>query len=218
MHILDDGEFQVGGKEREAELERTRHEVIDIVAGQLVDPKTKRVYTSGMIEKALDQLNSNTAHQQAEKKEGDPGNNGADTEKEKYKWTGVVSNRKAKAQALWAIKCLVAHQPIPVMRARMKLKVTCATQVLKYTAKSAAKSSETADATDKSETARKTIKEAILGFFEKTESEEVIGDEWEVVGFVEPGNYKSINDLIGSQTKGRGRVEVLEAAIVHEDD
>ena len=39
-HILDDGEFQVGGKEREAELERTRHEVIDIVAGQMVDPKS----------------------------------------------------------------------------------------------------------------------------------------------------------------------------------
>jgi ribosome maturation protein SDO1 len=173
-----------------------------------------------MIEKALDQLSSNTARQQAEKKDAASNEPGADAEKEKHlpKWSGVVPNKKAKSQALFAIKCLIAHQPIPVMRARMKLKVTCATQMLKYTAKTAAKSSETASATDESETARKTIKETILSFFENTESDEVIGDEWEVVGFVEPGNYKSINDLIGSQTKGRGRVEVLEAAIVHEDD
>ena len=166
----------------------------------------------------MDQLNSNTAHKQAEKKEADAGDNIADTDKKKYKWSGVVSNRPAKSQALWAMKCLIAHQPIPVMRAQMKLKVTCATQVLKYTAKTAAKPSEAVGATDEKQTTRKTIKEAILGFFDKTESEEAIGDEWEVIGLVEPGNYKEINDFIGSQTKGRGRVEVLEAAIIREDD
>ena len=51
--ILENGELQVGEKERNAEHERTKNEVIDIVAGKLVDPKTKRVYTTGMIEKAL---------------------------------------------------------------------------------------------------------------------------------------------------------------------
>ena len=65
--ILDHGELQVGEKERNAELERTKNEVIDIVAGKLVDPRTKRVYTTGMIEKALDQLSSAAASQQADK-------------------------------------------------------------------------------------------------------------------------------------------------------
>ncbi|KAF2660014.1 Shwachman-Bodian-diamond syndrome protein [Lophiostoma macrostomum CBS 122681] len=219
MFILDKGDFQLGGKERQADQERTRHEVIDIVAGQMVDPKTKRIYTPGMIEKALDQLNSNTAHKKAGKKQPVPGHNGTEIEKDNLpKWRGVISNKPAKSQALWAMKCLIAHQPIPVMRARMKLKVTCATSVLKYTAKIAAKPSEATDATNDPETARKTVKEAILSFFEKSESEELVGDEWELVGFVVPGNLKDINEFLGSQTKGRGRVEILEAAVMHEDD
>lgn len=50
--------MQVGEKERHAQVERIHNEVVDIVAGKLVDPKSKRVYTAGMIEKALEQLSS----------------------------------------------------------------------------------------------------------------------------------------------------------------
>ena len=49
LEILKKGEIQVGEKERTQELERIHREVIDIVAGRLVDPKSKRVYTTGMI-------------------------------------------------------------------------------------------------------------------------------------------------------------------------
>ena len=89
---------------------------------------------------------------------------------------------------------------------------------MKYSIKAAAKPAEATDGADGSEPVHLTVKEAILGFFESKESDEMIGDEWEVTGFVEPGNYKELSDFLGSQTKGRGRVEVLEQAIVHEDD
>ncbi|CAI0654100.1 unnamed protein product, partial [Colletotrichum noveboracense] len=65
LEILKKGEMQVGGKERAEQLERVHNEVIGIVASRLVDPRTKRVYTTGMIEKALDMLSS-AAHSAAE--------------------------------------------------------------------------------------------------------------------------------------------------------
>jgi ribosome maturation protein SDO1 len=38
-----------------------------------------------------------------------------------------------------------------------------------------------------------------------------------VIGFVEPGAFKALSDFIGNETKGQGRVEVLDMAITHED-
>lgn len=207
--ILENGELQVGEKERNAELERTKNEVIDIVAGKLVDPKTKRVYTTGMIEKALDQLSSQAAAQQGER-EG-----AAEHEakaRELPKWTGIVTTKSAKSQALFAMKALIAHQPIPVARMQMKLRLTCPTSVLKQALKNAPKGQ--ADGEDK---ASGTVKDAILGFMEKIESQDVVGAEWEAVGLVEPGAFKGLNEFIESQTKGRGNVEVLEMAVGADD-
>lgn len=221
--ILDNGELQVGEKERQAQLDRVHNEVIDIVAGKLVDPKTKRVYTSGMIEKALDQLSQQSAHQQtekAEKSEGAATENEEDKGKEKQlpRWSGVVQNKSSKSQALFAMKALIAHQPIPVMRARMRLRVNCPTSLLKHSVKSAPKASSSSKADDGEEKATGTVKDTITGLIEEVESQDVTGDEWEIVGFVEPGAFKTLSDFIGSQTKGRGRVEVLDTAVVHEDD
>ncbi|KAF2194636.1 Shwachman-Bodian-diamond syndrome protein [Zopfia rhizophila CBS 207.26] len=218
LEILNKGELQVGDKERHAQLERVHNEVIDIVAGKLVDPNTKRVYTTGMIEKALDQLSSQSAHQQAEKSEGAGAEDGEEKGKGKElpKWTGVVTNKSAKSQALDAMKALIAHQPIPVMRARMRLRVTCPTSILKQAVKSAPKASGSGDAGE--EKAHGNVKDTILGFVEQVEGQDVTGDEWEVVGFVEPGAFKALTEFIGGQTKGRGRAEVLDMAVVHEDD
>lgn len=226
--ILDNGELQVGEKERQAQLERVRNEVIDIVAGKLVDPKTKRIYTPGMIEKALDQLSSQSARQHAEKaadktekQEETPGEEGEEEkprEKPLPKWTGVVANKPAKSQALAAMKALIAHQPIPLMRARMRLRVTCPASILKHSVKSALKAQGSGDAGANEQKAHGTVKDTITSFFEETESQDISGDDWEVVGFVEPGAFKTLGEFIGSQTKGRGRLEVLDTAIVHEDD
>lgn len=205
----------MGEKERNAELERTKNEVIDIVSGKLVDPKTKRVYTTGMIEKALDQLSSAAASQQSEKEKGEAKEDGDEKAKAKElpKWTGVVTNKSAKSQALFAMKALIAHQPIPVARMQMKLRITCPTSVLKQSIKTAPKAQ--AGAEDKGTVG--TVKDAILGLMEKVESQDTVGAEWEAVGLIEPGAFKGLNELIEGQTKGRGNVEVLEMAVGADD-
>ena len=221
LEILTKGELQVGEKERNAQLERVHNEVIDIVAGKLVDPKSQRVYTTGMIEKALDQLSSKGGQAT---KDVTPSASGTATptesevveeKKPKATWTGVVTTRSAKSQALDAMKALIAHQPIPVARARMRLRVTCPTSVLKQGVKSAPKAGGDDDGAEK---AKGTVKDKILSYIEQVESQDVLGEEWEVVGFVEPGSFKQLGDFIGTQTKGRARAEVLDMAVVHENE
>jgi ribosome maturation protein SDO1 len=221
LEILNKGELQVGEKERQAQLERVHNEVIDIVAGRLVDPKSKRVYTPGMIEKALDQLSSQGAHPQQEKQgsgaaaptaDADANSNGK--KKEMPVWTGVVTTKSAKQQALEAIKALVAWQPIPVARAKMRLRITCPTNILKHSVKSAPKVSGEGGEEVKT---TGTVKDQILGYIEQVESQDMVGEEWEVIGFVEPGAYRAITEFVATHTKGRARAEVLDTAVVHED-
>lgn len=241
LEILRKGEIQVGEKERSAELDRLQKEVVEIVAGRLVDPKSKRVYTSGMIEKALDQLSSQGGHAAKQSGKGhndaaddstsrdqsmakpesgsstparaNGGDAGGDTVAEKAmpKWTGVVTNKSAKSQALEAMKALIAHQPIPVARARMRLRVTCPTNILKQSVKSQPKVE--GEAQEKG-----TVKDKILSFVEQVESQDIVSEEWEVVGFVEPGSFKTLSEFVSTQTKGRARVEVLDMAVTHEGD
>lgn len=231
LEILKSGEMQVGEKERHAELDRMHTEVIDIVAGKVVDPKTKRVYTAGMIEKALDILSQQGAQaggKAADSKSGSgtatPGtpavkNGDADTadgSKAKSKgapvWTGVVTTKSAKMQALDAMKALIAYQPIPVQRARMRLRVTCPTSVLKQTVKS--------KATEEGEQAKPTgtVKDRILATFEDVEAQDVLGEEWEATGFAEPGALKILSDFLSTEARGRGRVEVLDMAVLNEGE
>ncbi|KAF3352790.1 hypothetical protein VdG1_08727 [Verticillium dahliae VDG1] len=129
-------------------------------------------------------------------------------------WTGVTTTKSAKSQALEAMKALIAAQPIPVQRARMRLRVTCATSVLKQGVKAA---KEEGAGEDGAKAAPGTVKDRILGYFEQVESQDVVGSEWEVSGFVEPGAFKGLGDFIGNETRGQGRVEVLDMAITHED-
>ncbi|KAK8178029.1 SBDS protein C-terminal domain-containing protein [Phyllosticta citrichinensis] len=266
LEILNKGELQVGEKERNAQLERVHNEVVDIVAGRLVDPKTKRVYTTGMIEKALDQLSSATAQAPAQHQHASgtstpttttasstaaAANNGADAppppKKDLPRWSGVTTNKSAKSQALEAMKALIAHQPIPVARARMRLRITCPTNILKQAVKSAPAPAPSAapsnkgsgarggnnnkkgasrnndddddddDADGEEQKAPGTVKDRILSLVEQIENQDVLGDEWECVGFVEPGAYRALTEFITTQTKGRARSEVLDMAVMHED-
>lgn len=224
LEILKKGELQVGDKERHAQLDRIHNEVIDIVAGKLVDPKTKRPYTTGMIDKALDQLSAQSnAIQQSNNEIAAPAAPAEDGEAakpvEKKKplpvWTGVVTTKSAKLQALDAMKALVAHQPIPVARARMRLRITCPATLLKQQAKGAKPGGEDEEGETKG---AGTVKDRLLGFVEQVEKQDVIGSDWEVVGFVEPGAYKHLTEFIGSHTKGKARAEVLDMAVVYEGD
>lgn len=226
MEILIKGEMQVGEKERHAQLERVHNEVIDIVAGKLVDPRSKRVYTTGMIDKALDQLSSQggAMHKTDDGKgSGTATPTNGESSKEKGKemptWTGVVTTKSAKSQALDAMRALIAWQPIPVTRARMRLRVTCPTSILKQAAKGPTKNgSNEEDADGAGEKSTGTIKDRILSYVEQVERQDTLGSEWEVVGFVEPGAFKVLGEFIGGETKGKGRVEVLDMAVTHEGD
>ena len=229
QEILNKGEMQVGEKERHAQAERIHNEVIDIVAGKLVDPKSKRVYTAGMIEKALEQLSAHGGQQkQEEHSKAASGTATPTTESEEGKgkkkdmpmWTGIVTTKSAKSQALEAMKALIAWQPIPVSRARMRLRVTCPTSILKQAVKAPAKKTTTQEDGEDGEgekAAAGTVKDRILSYIEQVETQDTEGQEWEVVGFVEPGAFKGLGEFIGGETKGRGRVEVLDMAVMHED-
>lgn len=226
QEILKKGEMQVGEKERHAQAERIHNEVVNIVAGKLVDPKSKRVYTAGMIEKALEQLSSQGAqHKQEEYGKGSgtatPTADGEAKGKKKDlpTWTGVVTTKSAKSQALEAMKALIAWQPIPVSRARMRLRVTCPTSILKQAMKRGPKEAtqEEGEVAD-GEKATGTVKDRILSYVEQVETQDTLGQEWEVVGFVEPGAFKGLGEFVGGETKGKGRVEVLDMAVVHEGD
>ncbi|KAI6708987.1 hypothetical protein PZA11_002210 [Diplocarpon coronariae] len=219
LEILNKGELQVGEKERHAQQERMHNEVVGIVASKLVDPKTKRVYTTGMIDKALDMLSSqgsqaqNTGNGTGTSAMGNDGE--AKLKLKEHVWTGVVAAKSAKSQALEAMKALIAHQPIPVARARMRLRITCPTSTLKQFAKAAAP--KPGEAEEEEDKAKGTVKDRILSYIEQVETQDVIGSEWEVTGFVEPGAFKGLGDFIGGETKGQGRVEVLDMAVTHED-
>ncbi|KAL2869797.1 guanine nucleotide exchange factor SDO1 [Aspergillus lucknowensis] len=260
QEILRKGEVQVGERERKEIAERVEKEVLDIVSGRLVDPTTKRVYTPGMISKALDQLSAASGQLQQQQQQAQNGESGAEGEDSgsgvaaqprKPLWTGVNQNKSAKFQALEAMKALIAWQPIPVMRARMRLRVTCPVPLLKQSVKSSAVAGQNKEkeapsggsaknnkkgGKGKSKSARhnesdsegeaapaqpkgpSNVKDKILSYFESVESQDVAGtDEWEVVGFAEPGAFKGLNEFVGNETRGRGRVEVLDMAVTHED-
>ncbi|KAL2009671.1 hypothetical protein VTN00DRAFT_5478 [Thermoascus crustaceus] len=257
QEILRKGEVQVGERERKEVLERVEKEVLEIVSGRLVDPATKRVYTTGMISKALDQLSSASGQLQSQRHQNGtdtPEGEAAPTQPRKPLWTGVVANKSAKSQALEAMKALIAWQPIPVMRARMRLRVTCPVSLLKQPVKAApgaavSKDKETAqtalksnkkggkgakgkakqqdidsdEAASDAENANATktpgtVKDKILSYIEAVETQDVMGgDEWEIVGFAEPGAFKGLSEFISGETRGRGRVEVLDMAITHDE-
>ena len=226
QEILRKGEMQVGERERHAQAERIHNEVIDIVAGKLVDPKSKRVYTAGMIEKALERLSSQgSQHKQEEEGKGSgtatptaEGDNEKGKKKDLPTWTGVVTTKSAKSQALEAMKALIAWQPIPVARARMRLRITCPTSILKQATKVGIKKALQDGEDEPAEKATGTVKDRILSYVEQVENQDTVGQEWEVVGFVEPGAFKGLGEFVSGETKGRGRVEVLDMAVVHEGD
>jgi ribosome maturation protein SDO1 len=256
QEILRKGEVQVGERERKEILDRIEKEVVDIVSGRLVDPSTKRVYTAGMIEKALNQLTVASGHQQngeggtVSKSAAPEAAEKENREDRKPLWKGVSTTKSAKSQALDAMKALIAWQPIPVMRARMRLRVTCPVPLLKHSVKPPAgtnpskenpseskskgnkkggkgkgkkhQDSESEDfgGSDVEQAAPKApsnVKDKILSYIESVETQEIVGEEWEAVGFAEPGAFKGLGEFVGTETRGRGRVEVLDMAVMHED-
>ncbi|EPS45441.1 hypothetical protein H072_612 [Dactylellina haptotyla CBS 200.50] len=205
LEILAKGELQVGDKERGQQLEMLQKEVIQIVTEKCVDPGSGRVYTPGMIEKALEGLmgrNQNSSNGEgsssaavAADENGDKGKEKAkEPEKEAPRWTGVVTTKSAKSQALEAIKALLYYQPIPIARARMKLRIFLPSAVAKK------------------------IKPSVTDMCDNVLDEDFGSDGWNAEVICEPGMYRQISDLVGKEAKGRGRVDVLDTAVVANDE
>ncbi|KAJ6263719.1 Ribosome maturation protein SBDS [Drechslerella dactyloides] len=204
LEILAKGELQVGDKERGQQLEMLQKEVVQIVAEKCVDPGTGRVYTTGMIEKALEglmaksQAATNGNGESSSSAAADNGEKGKekakDNEKETPRWTGVVTSKSAKSQALEAIKALLHYQPVPIARARMRLRIFLPSAVAKK------------------------IKPSITDMCDKVLDEDFGGDGWNAEVICEPGMYRQINDMVGKEAKGRGRVEVLDTAVIANDE
>ncbi|BAF22712.1 uncharacterized protein [Oryza sativa Japonica Group] len=83
LEILDKGELQVSGKEREAQLSSQFHEIATIVMDKTINPETRRPYTITMIERLMHDVHF-----------------------------AVDPNLTSKEQALKVIKKLTEHFPI----------------------------------------------------------------------------------------------------------
>ena len=93
--ILEKGEIQLSEKERQLMLNKITNEILTIISTKCVNPQSKKRYPPTIIHKVLVELNFNP-----------------------------VLNKPAKTQALDAIKLLIAKQIIPIVRAKMKIKIT----------------------------------------------------------------------------------------------
>ncbi|KXS17556.1 Shwachman-Bodian-diamond syndrome protein [Gonapodya prolifera JEL478] len=97
----------------------------------------------------------------------------------------VNTGKGAKQQALDLIRVLQSSSTLPIARARMRLRITTPSRD------------------------GKRIKDRLHEMIAEIEGEE-FGDEYEVFGLIDPGQYRPITELISSETKGKGDVELLD--------
>ncbi|CDR45662.1 CYFA0S19e01530g1_1 [Cyberlindnera fabianii] len=162
LEILQKGEIQLSEKERQAKNSQIQAEVLQIISTKCINPKTKKRYPPTMIQKTLAELKVN-----------------------------IVATKPAKTQALEAIRLLVKEQVIPIVRAKMKVKITL----------------ESKDA--------KKLKETLTPLLGEIESEDT-GKFWEVVSLIDPVNYRELMEIIGKHKSGQ--LEVLDMAVVDEGE
>jgi len=93
LMILDKGELQVSGEEREREFDTLFKDIATIVAEKCVNPETGRPLTVGLVQKAMKEIHYS-----------------------------VNPAKSAKSQALQVIKLLAQKEDFPIARAPMRLK------------------------------------------------------------------------------------------------
>lgn len=162
LEILQKGEIQLSEKERQAKGSQVQAEILQLISTKCINPRTKKRYPPTMIQKALAELKYST-----------------------------VTTKPAKLQALEAIKLLVSKQIIPIVRAKMKIKITL----------------ESKDA--------KKLSEKIKPLLGDVESEDA-GKLWEVISYIDPVNYRELVEIVGNHKSGQ--LEVLDMAVIDESD
>lgn len=163
LEILKKGEIQLGEKERAQQNEKLHNEILNIISAKCINPKSKKRYPPTMIDKALKELKFN-----------------------------FVNARSAKSKSLEAIKLLVEKQIIPIVRAKMRVKLIIKSK------------------------SYQNIKEEIENdFISDLESKEIIDDQTEILFLVEPENYKLLVEKI---KKANGKLELVDSAVIQEGE
>lgn len=105
-----------------------------------------------------------------------------------------VSNKAAKSQALDGIKLLVSKQIIPIARAHMKVRLSASGAGNVKEAKKYASTLKT--------------------LLEDVEDEDWSNTLWEIVAFIDPGNFRKLDETLQTESKGKATVEVLDTAVI----
>lgn len=154
--ILQKGEIQLSEKERQLMLNKINNEMLTIISTKCINPNSKKRYPPTIIHKVLQQL----------------------------KFSPVL-NKPAKLQALEAIKLLISKQIIPIVRAKMKVKVTLQ---------------------------KKNSIDDILKYFNgKNEITEREDDQWNCTGLIDPVSYR---DIVALCKEREGTIQVIDMAVI----
>jgi len=153
LEILNKGELQVGGKERQQQQTQLHNTVLGIIASKVMNPEKMRPYPPSIIEKVLSMLDFR------------------------------FSNKPAKGQALEAIKMLVNAQIIPIARARMRIRVSDDTE--------------------------RDYFDELKSKIETVESETTEDGSWEIIGLINPSDFRDIDALVHAGSGNTGIVEVM---------
>ncbi|XP_014771183.1 ribosome maturation protein SBDS isoform X1 [Octopus bimaculoides] len=105
----------------------------------------------------------------------------------------VKPNKNTKQQALEVIKQLKASDTIKIQRAQMRLRIGVSGK----------------DA--------KRVKEKVKKLSTRVEKED-FDDELEMTVLIDPGCYRELSELIHTETKGKGHVEILSLKDIEEGD
>mmetsp|Transcript_15242 Transcript_15242/g.13686 ORF Transcript_15242/g.13686 Transcript_15242/m.13686 type:complete len:253 (-) Transcript_15242:283-1041(-) len=104
----------------------------------------------------------------------------------------IKMNKSSKVQAVELISVLKENN-MPIERAQMKLKIDIPKQI------------------------GKKIKPDIQGLVINIEKE-IFGMKYQMTVYIDPGNYRTICDLVNKTTKGQGNVQVLDMAVQNLED
>ncbi|CAG8464831.1 5134_t:CDS:2 [Funneliformis caledonium] len=104
----------------------------------------------------------------------------------------VNVNRNTKSQVLEVIKQLQEKKIIPIARAQMRLRITTPIK-------------------------EKKVKEKLTPLISNIEDESY-GDEYELICTIDPGQFRTINELLQSNTNGKGQLELLSLNDISEGD
>ncbi|SAM03000.1 hypothetical protein [Absidia glauca] len=98
--------------------------------------------------------------------------------------------------ALDVIKQLQEKQLLPIQRAQMRIRITL----------------------PQGKESKKVLKEKIIPLVTSTEEEDFEADELELIALVDPGKYRAINDILSSDARGKGQLEIMNLREKEEGD